>query len=196
MPKQDVAYRAVLTSEMFTTAKVSVRDKHSKAISPEFIPKLAGRTTVSPLYAGQQVLAPQVGIEEKDGKPVAMRNDNMRRFKIPFQNNVISPKLKKGDMIDLTVSYKPESAVKQSVTLTMLKSIEVDEVEDSGPDGQKGVVCYIHPQDADFVTYAISNGFIQISIVPPGSKQADTFFVTPQTFFQRYNLNLITPPGR
>ncbi len=195
--KKTIEARTVLSPDMFETRAIAEISKHPKAVTPDKLTKLAGKIAVSTIWADETVLAPAVGLEDSEGKPTTLRNENARFFPIALDKpNITSGNIKKGDLVDIVVNFKKDTFLKENVTATVLNLVEVDNVV-TGVDGKQSAILVLHPQDAEFISYAVMLGELTFSKADRAAKNVRTTGVNANVYLNRYFPGTITKlPGQ
>jgi hypothetical protein len=163
----------VAAAEVGPGSEVAAGELSVQMVPSTFVPpgafaaplEVEGRTTATPLLAGQVVLAGHLAPGGLSGV-AALLPEGTRAVTVPA-GGATSPPLERGDMVDLLATLDRQPA------LAIVLDAPVVDVADGA------VTVAVRPEEARSVAYALANGSVTVTLTPgptrslaPGPAQA------------------------
>lgn len=177
VPLSTIPAHAKVTQEMVEVKSIPTESVHAQAITS--IEGIVDATTKTELYAGEQILAERVVLDETAATLSYRIPETMRAVAIPTTEvSSIAGHLAAGDHVDIVVTYNETEGEEEHITsYTQLQNIEVlmigpsASAEGAAVGVPSSVTLLVTPEQAEVVAYATLNGSFHMTLRNPADNE-------------------------
>lgn len=180
--KTDIYARTPITSAMLDSHSIVETDMPAGAIKYDDLSKVIGKSPSIDILRGEFVSGRKLGLEDEKGQQLTVKTSNTREAPVPLKDVFVPPTVKKGDYVDIIVSFNKESAVGAVLTKTILQQVEVVD------KNNEFLTIVLGPEDCETFYFALENGHhVAFVVATPGSRITTTYGMLVRTFLEKFN---------
>lgn len=148
---------------------------------------LVGQYTLQPIAQGEQVIKPMIAAQGSDSFASTIRKPDYRVVALPADDYTnVGGILKKGDKVDIAVSFKRDEALGAPYSNVVLQQVEFLGYGTSDRDNKKTVLLQLRPQEGVILLFAHFNGRVAFLLNGVNAQPTNTNGMTVPGFFRMY----------
>jgi len=192
---QNIDPHTQITGSMVKTIEIPAGGRSESAIDDTSV--VIGGYATSKIYAGQQIIQPQVAKQFDEtgasGMALSIPDETLRAVSFPTDSaSTANGNIQKGDYVDIIVNLDgSKNSTNATLTKTILQSIEVMDIAKDDSGNVSNITLLLTLEQAEVVEHARSEGEVLYALNPGNSRTARTAGVTDKSFMERLGFRVV-----